>query len=81
MRWLLVGDDGQHDEDIYGSFAQTHPENVAAIAIRQLSTGEAVLAGGRSAGQNAGSSAVKWFYAPDGAGLSEQLVDAGLMKA
>jgi len=80
MRWLLVGDDGQHDEDIYGSFAQTHPENVAAIAIRQLSTGEAVLAGGRSGGQGAENTDVKWFYAPDGAGLSEQLVEAGLMK-
>jgi phosphatidate phosphatase APP1 len=80
MRWLLVGDDGQHDEDIYGGFARSHPNNVAAIAIRQLSPGEAVLAGGRSDGQHRGESDVKWFYAPDGAGLSEQLVEAGLMS-
>ncbi|HEY1106507.1 MAG TPA: phosphatase domain-containing protein, partial [Agromyces sp.] len=46
VRWLLIGDDGQHDEDLYARFAAEHPERVAAIAIRRLSTGEAVLAGG-----------------------------------
>ncbi|MEO5920502.1 MAG: phosphatase domain-containing protein, partial [Pseudolysinimonas sp.] len=47
VRWLLVGDDGQHDPQLYGDFADAHPDNVAAVAIRQLTTGEAVLAGGR----------------------------------
>jgi phosphatidate phosphatase APP1 len=80
MKWLLIGDDGQHDESIYGDFAAAHPDNVAAVAIRQLSPGEAVLAGGRSkdAEREAGSP-VRWFYAPDGAGLSKQLVAAGLL--
>ena len=81
VKWLLIGDDGQHDENIYGEFAKEHPDNVAAIAIRQLSTGEAVLAGGRSkARERELDSTVKWFYAPDGAGLSEQLGKAGLLK-
>ncbi len=44
MQWLLVGDDGQHDESLYGDFARAHPENVPGVAIRQLSTSEAVLA-------------------------------------
>jgi phosphatidate phosphatase APP1 len=80
IKWLLVGDDGQHDEQLYGDFAAAHPENVAAVAIRQLSTGEAVLAGGRSkATEHEGQSSVRWFYAPDGAGLSEQLTAAGLL--
>ena len=48
VRWLLVGDDGQHDETRYEEFASAHPHNVAAVAIRQLTAGEAVLAGGRS---------------------------------
>ena len=79
MKWLLVGDDGQHDEALYGEFSTEHPENVAAVAIRQLSTGEAVFAGGRSkAAAHEEGSSVRWFYAPDGAGLYEQLVDAGL---
>jgi phosphatidate phosphatase APP1 len=81
LRWLLIGDDGQHDEELYGEFAKAHPENVAAIAIRQLSTGEAVLAGGRSkAAEREGGSPARWFYAPDGAGLSEQLTGAGLLS-
>ena len=52
VRWLLIGDDGQHDVQIYGEFADTHPENVAGVAIRQLTAGEAVLAGGRSPGRS-----------------------------
>lgn len=74
VRWLLVGDDGQHDEDIYYRFASSHPESVAAVAIRQLSSGEAVLAGGRStAEKHSQTSGVPWVYAPDGAGLLDQL--------
>ena len=34
VRWLLVGDDGQHDPSIYAEFAAAHPDNVAAVAIR-----------------------------------------------
>lgn len=80
IAWLLVGDDGQHDEALYRAFAEKHPECVAAICIRQLSTGEAVLAGGRSSpGEGGGPQEVRWLYAPDGAGLSEQLTDAGLL--
>ena len=80
MRWLLIGDDGQHDEEIYGEFAESHPENVAAIAIRQLSTSEAVLAGGRSrAAEKEQLSQTTWVFAPDGAGLLEQLIDSGVL--
>jgi phosphatidate phosphatase APP1 len=78
LHWLLVGDDGQHDEEIYGAFATTHPANVSAVAIRQLTTGEAVLAGGRSRESDTHGGA-PWVYAPDGAGLAEQLADHGLV--
>lgn len=81
LRWLLIGDDGQHDEEIYTEFADEHPGQVAAVAIRQLSTGEAVLAGGRSkAADHEEPNAVPWVYAPDGAGLSEQLSAAGFLS-
>jgi phosphatidate phosphatase APP1 len=80
MRWLLVGDDGQHDEELYGDFATAHPENVAAVAIRQLSASEAVLAGGRSRAADASSgTGATWVYSPDGAGLLEQLNDEGIL--
>lgn len=74
MRWLLIGDDGQHDEMIYGEFSESHPENVRAVAIRQLSTSEAVLAGSRSkADEKHRTTDVDWVYAPDGAALDAQL--------
>lgn len=42
ISWLLVGDDGQHDPEIYAEFAHSHPTHVAAVAIRQLSPTEQV---------------------------------------
>jgi phosphatidate phosphatase APP1 len=79
IRWLLIGDDGQADERIYGEFARRHPEHVRAAAIRQLTPGEAVLAGGRTPASPHGGEDVAWVYAPDGAGLSQQLGDLGLL--
>ncbi len=46
IRWVLVGDDGQHDPALYAEFAQHRPDRVRAIAIRQLSPTEQVLAHG-----------------------------------
>lgn len=46
LRWILVGDDGQHDPTIYREFAADHDGAVAAIAIRELSPGEQVLSHG-----------------------------------
>lgn len=80
MKWVLVGDDGQHDVDLYGEFSREHEENVAAVCIRQLSNGEAVFAGGRS-DNSAHDSRVPWLYAPDGAGLSELLTSIDLLPA
>jgi phosphatidate phosphatase APP1 len=75
IRWLLVGDDGQHDEEIYGEFTAGRKDSIEAVAIRQLSNSEAVLAGGRSKAEQHSGSGVRWVYAPDGAGLAEQLLD------
>jgi phosphatidate phosphatase APP1 len=79
MSWLLVGDDGQHDESIYSTFAAAHPENVTAIAIRRLTPGQAVLAGGRSEAEAHTADGIPWVYADDGAGLLAQLVELGLL--
>jgi phosphatidate phosphatase APP1 len=79
VKWLLVGDDGQHDEEIYAEFAQAHPEQVAAVAIRHLSPTQSMLAGtmpgpsGDSATSGPGGHPL--LYAPDGAGLWRLLSD------
>ncbi len=46
IRWVLVGDDGQHDPMVYDDVARMHPRAVAAIAIRRLSPTEQVLSHG-----------------------------------
>lgn len=46
VRWLLVGDDGQHDPEIYAGAVQHHPERVEAVLIRQLTAAEHVLSHG-----------------------------------
>lgn len=83
IRWLLVGDDGQHDPKIYQDFAEARPERVDAIAIRQLTATEQVLSHGlplsnadlalrpRERGD------VPVFYAPDGYALLRILRAAG----
>ncbi|MDQ5862497.1 MAG: DUF2183 domain-containing protein, partial [Actinomycetota bacterium] len=79
MRWLLIGDNGQHDEAIYSGFAQEHADKVAAIAIRQLSVSESVFAGGHSEDGDHSTSMVPWIYSPDGAGMAKQLVALDLL--
>ncbi|HWH97780.1 MAG TPA: App1 family protein, partial [Pseudolysinimonas sp.] len=79
IRWLLIGDDGQHDERIYGDFSRRHPEHVSAVAIRRLTPGEAVLAGGRTPATAHERVTVPWVYASDGAGLSARLGELGLL--
>ena len=43
VRWVLIGDDGQHDPSLYGEFAEQLPERVRAIGIRVLSATEQLL--------------------------------------
>ena len=78
MRWLLIGDDGQHDEELYARFAAEHPDRVAAVAIRRLSTGEAVLAGGRTKAEQHGAD-VPWVSASDGARIADQLAEVEVL--
>ncbi|MGP3536571.1 App1 family protein [Microbacterium sp. RD1] len=81
IRWLLVGDDGQHDDEIYTGFAAEHPESVAAVAIRRLSPAEAVLAGGRTVVDDHSAANVPWVTESDGAGLLERLEDVGVVAS
>jgi phosphatidate phosphatase APP1 len=81
VRWLLVGDDGQHDDAIYTQFTTEYPSSVAGVAIRRLSPAEAVLAGGRTAVDDHSAASVPWVTADDGAGLAERLEAVGLLDA
>jgi phosphatidate phosphatase APP1 len=78
VRWLLIGDDGQHDEAIYSEFLEQHPQSVAGVAIRRLLPAEAVLAGGRASAEHI-TEDVPWVSAEDGAGLRDRLGEVGLI--
>ncbi|WP_375384643.1 App1 family protein [uncultured Microbacterium sp.] len=80
VRWLLVGDDGQHDDDIYTTFTREHPDSVVAVAIRRLSPAEAVLAGGRTVVDDHSAAGVPWVTESDGAGLLERLEEVGVIN-
>ena len=80
VKWLLIGDDGQADDAVYTAFAGNHPESVSAVAIRRLSSTQAVLAGGRTTVNDHSASAVPWVSGDDGAALLERLEDAGIAR-
>ncbi|GAB3821522.1 DUF2183 domain-containing protein [Tessaracoccus terricola] len=78
IRWLLVGDDGQHDPALYAEFASLQPEHVRARAIRQLTPGEHALAHGSLTEppgdeQNWSPDTAPEVRAPDGDGLADKL--------
>jgi len=71
ISWLLVGDDGQHDPAIYADFARVAPGHVRAIAIRQLTAAEQVLAHGSPGliDPDNAATGIPLVTAPDGRGL------------
>ena len=79
VKWLLIGDDGQHDESIYSQFMEEYPDSVAGVAIRRLLPAEAVLAGGRAGHEPHSEDVAPWVSAEDGAGLRDLLGEAGIL--
>lgn len=90
LRWLLVGDDGQHDPATYEEAAREYPDRVEAVLIRQLTNVEQVLTNGvepprRAARRRLGHDGSMLteetgpLRAPDGSGLLDQLRGSGLL--
>lgn len=79
IRWVLVGDDGQHDVELYTELDEGQPGHVRAIAIRELSPAQQILAhGAKTALERAARSS--WSHgsaplvrAPDGDRLYPKL--------
>ncbi|MBF4560811.1 DUF2183 domain-containing protein [Microbacterium sp. VKM Ac-2870] len=80
VTWMLIGDDGQHDDALYTEFTSAHPEHVTAVAIRRLSSAEAVLAGGRTAVDDHSAAGVPWVTGDDGAALLDRLAEIGVVE-
>lgn len=76
IRWVLVGDNGQHDPLTYGNLVSEHPEKVAGVAIRELTPTEHILAHGTATSltsyARADEHGTKAISAPDGFALKEK---------
>ncbi len=79
IKWLLVGDDGQHDPEIYGEFAESDPDRVRAVLIRRLNPAEQFLAHGTlepiEPSRRSRHPGTPIIQAPDGRGLLTKLRD------
>jgi phosphatidate phosphatase APP1 len=84
MRWLLVGDDGQHDPQLYAEAAACAPDKIEAIAIRQLTRQEQVLTHGTAEPLDDPGDVppptVPTVRAPDGYGLLAALRERKIMR-
>jgi phosphatidate phosphatase APP1 len=83
LRWLLVGDDGQHDPSLYAEAAREHPGRVLGVAIRQLSAAEQVAGHGsptpRDEAAPNGAGGPLSVAGPDGAALAQELRARGVL--
>lgn len=87
VTWVLVGDDGQHDPQIYTEIAEEHPGRVAVVAIRELTPAEQVLAHGTPTPAEQGAPRGREVRGPgplrlsggDGNALALALIDAGVL--
>ncbi len=77
LRWVLVGDDGQHDPQLYEELADEAPAAVRMVLIRELSATQQVLTHGTPSPPESEAieapSPVPWLRGPDGEALSAQL--------
>lgn len=81
LRWLLVGDDGQHDPTLYAEAVADHPDRVVGVAIRELSLTEQLAAVTSPAPGPEGRdpSAAITVRAPDGHALARGLRERGIL--
>jgi phosphatidate phosphatase APP1 len=74
VRWVLIGDDGEHDPAIYRDFVRTHPEHVAAVALRTVAP-----IGAESPETQERVGGIPVVRAGDGTALAERLDPAGVL--
>ena len=79
VRWLLIGDDGQHDPTIYARLAKEFPDHVSAVVLRQLSPGEHVLSHGAFEAEYFGNGGSEVIAGHDGRELAAQLAERGII--
>ena len=88
LRWVLVGDDGQHDPQLYDEIVWARPDDVRFVAVRELAAAEQVLTHGlpvplttaRGTGHTVAGESVPWVRAPNGYELLRELRERDLLR-
>lgn len=86
LRWVLVGDDGQHDPQLYDELVWARPDRIRLVAVRQLGAAEQVLTHGtplpltQQPPEAATGARTPWVEAPNGHALVGELRRAGLTE-
>ena len=82
LRWLLVGDDGQHDPELYAEAAAAEPDKVLGVALRQVSLAQQVAYGHLTSPELTGGNGLHDpVSARDGYGLRDALRTRGILLA
>lgn len=77
LRWVLIGDDGQHDPQLFEELVQETPDAVRMVLVRRLSMAEQILTRGSlllpqdRAAQT--PEVIPWLHEPDGTSLAARL--------
>lgn len=79
LRWLLVGDDGQHDPSLYAEASAAAPDRVLGVAIRELSATEQVATHGTTSPKDHTVLPHDTVRAPDGVRLARLLRERGIV--
>lgn len=79
-RWVLVGDTGEEDPDIYADLVGRRPGRVRAVVLREVvrSRGSRAAADDRPVGEVTTRGDVPVVRGPDGAALQRLLREAGV---
>jgi phosphatidate phosphatase APP1 len=87
LRWVLVGDDGQHDPQLYEDLVWARPEAVRLVVIRRLGATEQLLTHGlpvplpttRDAEARGPRAQVPWVIGANGRGLVAEMRRTGVL--
>ena len=76
LSFILVGDSGQHDAEIYSAATRLHPGRIAAIYIRDVTGDDRDLAA-KGVLEPVRTQGIRWTYGPDLIEAAEDAAGAG----
>ena len=80
LPFILVGDSGQHDPEVYAELAEAHPDRICAVYIRDVADAERAQAVNRIS-EHVCACGVPMTLVPDTLLAAEHAKDHGLISA